>query len=42
MLDSLAVALLATEGGALAALLRVLPPRPLDEAAQAAIAALVS
>ena len=42
MLDSLAAALLVAEGGALAALLKVLPPRPLDEVAQAAIAALVA
>jgi hypothetical protein len=42
MLDSLAAALLVAEGGALAALLKVLPPRPLDEVAQAAIAALIA
>ena len=42
MLDSLAAALLVAEGGALANLLRVLPPRPLDEVAQAAIAALIA
>jgi len=42
LLDSLAAALLVAEGGTLVGLLRVLPPRPLDQAAQAAVAALVA
>ena len=42
LLDSLAAALFVTEGGTLVGLLRVLPPRPLDQAAQAAVAALVA
>ena len=42
LLDSLAAALFVAEGGTLVGLLRVLPPRPLDPPAQAAIAALVA
>ena len=42
LLDSLAAALFVAEGGTLVGLLRVLPPRPLDQPAQAAIAALVA
>jgi hypothetical protein len=42
LLDSLAAALFVAEGGTLVGLLRVLPPRPLDQAAQAAVAALVA
>ena len=42
LLDSLAAALFMAEGGILVSLLHVLPPRPLDQAAQAAVAALVA
>ena len=42
LLDSLAAALFVAEGGTLVGMLRVLPPRPLDQPAQAAIAALVA
>ena len=42
LLDSLAAALLVEEVGSLVALLRILPPRPLEETAHAAIAALIA
>ena len=42
LLDSLAAALFMAEGGILVSLLHVLPPRPLDQPAQAAVAALVA